>query len=76
MDHLIPFPGGEELPDPEKLDLEELLCLLEDLNDQLTRLDDCEPEGMEGEVFEAWADRHEWLEDLLDDVLDRIDELS
>ena len=31
---------------------------------------------MESEEYEAWGDRHEELEDLADEILDRLDELE
>ena len=41
---------------------------------QIAALDATEPEDMECEEYEAWADAHEELEDLLDDILDLMDE--
>ena len=31
---------------------------------------------MDSEAYDAWGDRHEALEDLADDILDRLDELD
>ena len=31
---------------------------------------------MESEAYEAWGERHETLEDLADDILDRLDALE
>ena len=42
---------------------------------RLRDMDDDEPEDMDSEAFEQWADAHESLEDLLSEVEDRIDEL-
>ena len=39
-------------------------------------MDGSEPEDMDSEKFEQWADAHESLEDLLSEAEDRIDELS
>ena len=41
----------------------------------IDRLDEEEPEDMESEEYEAWGDRHEALEDLADDIVDRLEEL-
>ena len=41
----------------------------------IDRLDEEEPEDMESEAYEAWGDRHEALEDLADDIQDRLEEL-
>ena len=41
---------------------------------QIAELDAREPEDMESEAYEAWADEHEELEDLLDEIQDLLDE--
>ena len=43
---------------------------------RIARLDQEEPEDMDSEAYDAWGDRHEALEDLADDILDRLDELD
>ena len=50
-------------------------ALGEELEARLRDMDDDEPEDMAGEAFEAWADAHESLEDLLSEAEDRLDEL-
>jgi len=75
MAELIPFPGTVEEPDIDSMTLEELTELLDELTDLCAQMDATEPEAMEGDEFEAWAQRHEELEDLIDDVVDRIEEL-
>ena len=64
---------GDEL---DSLSLEELEEYRAELEARLSDMDDGEPEDMESEKFERWADAHESLEDLLSEVEDRIDELS
>ena len=44
------------------------------LLEQIAQLDAREPEDMESEEYEAWADEHEELEDLLDEIQDLLDE--
>ena len=39
-------------------------------------LDAAEPKNMNSEAYEEWGDLHEELEDLVDDVLDRLDEMT
>ncbi len=60
---------------PEKpvsqMELEELLQYQKTLEAQIADLDAREPADEESEEYEAWADRHEDLEDLLDEVLDQ-----
>lgn len=55
---------------------EELLAQLKDLRRQIALLDEEEPEDMESEEYEAWGDRHEELEDMVDEIMDRLDELE
>ncbi len=59
---------------PEKpisqLELEELIQYQKTLEDQIADLDAQEPADEDSEEYEVWADRHEDLEDLLDEVLD------
>ncbi len=43
---------------------------------QIARLDAKEPKNMNSEAYEAWGDAHEQLEDLLDDIQDRLEELG
>ena len=55
--------------DPDSMDKEALLaCLAE--------LDEREPEDMESEDYERWGQCHEELEDRVDDILDRLEELE
>lgn len=44
------------------------------LLEQLAALDAREPEDMDSESYEAWAEEHEELEDLLDEIRDLLDE--
>lgn len=66
----------ESEPDPASMGRAELLACLEDLRAQLAALDAEEPEDMECEAYEDWGARHEALEDLVDEVMDRLDELD
>ena len=62
--------------DPADMNKAELLAYLETLRRQIAELDEAEPADMESEAYEDWAQRHEDLEDLVDDVLDRLEELE
>ena len=68
------FPA--ELPDPSAMGREELIDLRAAVAGWIARLDQEEPEDMDSEEYEAWGDRHEALEDLADDILDRLEELN
>ena len=62
--------------DPADMDKEELQAFLETLRGQIAELDEAEPADMESEAYEDWGQRHEDLEDLVDDALDRLEELE
>ena len=63
-------------PDLDGMDRNELLDCLEAIRAQIKLLDEEEPEDMESEAYDAWGDRHEELEDLVDEILDQLDELG
>lgn len=79
MSKVIPFPvqpAPEEEVDLSLLDRDQLLERLARLREQIAQLNAAEPRNQNSEAYEAWGDRHELLEDLVDDVLDRLDELE
>ena len=49
---------------------------LEQLRDKIAALDAAEPKNMNSDAYEEWGEEHEALEDLVDEVLDRLDELA
>lgn len=61
--------------DPDIMNADELLELKGRVENAIHQLDLKEPRNMESEAYEDWADRHEELEDLLDDILDRLETL-
>lgn len=63
-------------PDIDEMDKEGLEQYLSQLRRRLAELDLQEPEDQMTEAYEDWGDRREALEDLVDDVLDRLDELK
>ena len=73
MAELLRFPLGEE-PDPAGMDRETLREYLESVRQKIAQLDGQEPADMEGPDYDAWADRHEELEDLADEILDLLEE--
>ena len=64
-----------EEPDLEQMNREELTAYLEQLQSLIAQLDADEPADMESEAYEEWGDRHELLEDLVDEVMDRLEAL-
>ena len=73
MAQIIPFPADAEEPELEALSREELLALAQELREKLAELDAREPEDMMSKAYERWGERHEALEDELDDLLDLLD---
>ena len=65
-----------EEPDMDEMDREALTAYLEQLRARIEELDAAEPRNMNSEAYETWGDLHEELEDLVDDVLDRLDEME
>lgn len=67
-----------EMPreDLGKMDRRALEEYLERLRALISELDAREPRNMNSEAYEQWGEEHEALEDLVDEVLDRLDELE
>lgn len=66
----------EEEPDIWGMNPAELRDYLDRLYALRKDLDSREPGDEESEEYEDWADAHENLEDRIDEVLDRLDELK
>ena len=73
MAQIIPFPADAGESSLESLSREELLALAQELREKLAALDAREPEDIMSKAYERWGERHEALEDELDDLLDLLD---
>ena len=73
--NVISFPQKEEPKDIYEMTLEELKAHYAQMQEELIALDAKEPKNMHSEAYEEWADEHEELEDYLDEILDRMEEL-
>ena len=73
MAHIIDFPHLPDWEDLETMSRQELLNCLETVQEQIARLDEEEPEDMDSEAYDDWGDRHEELEDLADEITDRLE---
>lgn len=62
---------GEE-PDIDEMTIEELQKYQAHLEQQIVEMDENESEAQESEEFDEWAEQHEKLEDMLDDVMDKL----
>ncbi|QNL45164.1 hypothetical protein H8790_03835 [Oscillibacter hominis] len=73
MADIISFSEFAEEPDLDAMSREQLADYLEAVQEQIKQLDREEPEDMESESYENWGDRHEELEDLADEILERLE---
>ncbi len=62
--------------DPATMDAPELRAYLADIREELEAMDQDEPEDETSEEFVDWAEDHEALEDLADEIIDRLDALG
>ena len=69
-------PASGDPMDIETMSVPELTAYLAALQQELAVLAAREPKNKNSEDFESWGEAHEDLEDLLDDVQDRLDELA
>ena len=75
MAEFLEFDGGFA-PDIEAMDREELQACLQEVRERIADLDEREPADMNSEEYEAWGERHEELEDLADEIIDRLEEMA
>lgn len=59
--------------DIENLDIAGLKAYRARILKQIAALDEKEPKNMMSDAYETWADQHEELEDILDDIQDLLD---
>lgn len=76
MTDIIRFDQYAGEPDLDAMGREALRDYLETVRARIEELDQQEPEDMESEAYEVWGARHEDLEDLADEIRDRLDELE
>jgi len=77
MGDIISFPSfDQEEHDLLALSADELKRLLANLRQQIEQLDLAEPADMDSEEYMQGGEAHEELEDQIDEILDRLDELE
>lgn len=59
-----------------EMTLDELYAVRQQILEDIAELDEKMPFDESSEAFADWAEEHENMEDLLDDVVDRIEELG
>ena len=74
MAEIVEFPVQNGAEDTDELSREELLTLLERLRAEIAALDEKEPKNMNSEAYETWAERHEELEDQVDEILELLED--
>ena len=75
MADFLEFDGGFA-PDIDTMSREELEACLREVRERIADLDEREPADMNSEEYEAWGDLHEELEDLADEITDRLEEMA
>ena len=71
---ILPFPAPDPWEALEGMTAEELRAFREALLRLRTEMDGNEPDEADEETYETWAEAHEELEDLIDEVTDRLEE--
>ncbi len=62
--------------DLDEMTLDELRELLEEFSKRLDMMDDEEPVGAESDIYDQWAEAHEDMEDIIDDITERIEAME
>lgn len=73
MAEIFDFSKYVPWPDIYGMSREELKGCLDGVRADIDALDEREPEDMFSEEYESWADAHEQLEDLADEICDLLD---
>lgn len=76
MAEIMDFSDFQEEPELENMNREQLEEYLRQVRAQIAQLDEEEPADMNSEAYETWGDAHEDLEDLVDEITDRLEELE
>lgn len=76
MAEIIKFSGYQEEPELDNMNQEQLEEYLRQVRARIVLLDEEEPADMNSEEYETWGDAHEDLEDLADEIMDRLEKLE
>lgn len=76
MTEIIDFSEYQEEPELESMSRQDLEEYLRQVRERIAQLDEEEPADMNSEAYETWGDAHEDLEDLADEIVDRLEELD
>ena len=75
MAEFLEFDGGFA-PDIDTMDREALEACLQEVRERIADLDEREPADMNSEEYDTWGDLHEELEDLADEIVERLEEMA
>lgn len=78
---IIEFPQEDildltDMPDVEDMEPDTLKQWRDRIAAAIRQLDGAEPKNETSEEYDQWAQDHEDLEDILDEILDRLEELA
>lgn len=78
---IIEFPQEDildltDMPDVEDMEPDTLKQWRDRIAAAIRQLDGAEPKNEASEEYDQWAQDHEDLEDILDEILDRLEELA
>lgn len=73
MGDIVDFGAFDTEPDIYSMSRGELMDYLDEVWEQIGELDEREPEDIGSEEYDSWADEHERLEDLADEIQDLLD---
>lgn len=76
MADIIRFDGYSQEPDIYGMSRSQLSAYLAALREDIALLDSQEPEDMLSDEYEEWGDRHEDMEDLVDEILDILEDMD
>lgn len=76
MGEIIAFNAPQEEQYLDDMTREELQEYLEEIQERIEKLDEKEPKNMNSQAYEDWADEHEVLEDLVDEIVEMLEEMQ
>lgn len=76
MGEIITFNAPQEEQYLDDMSREELQEYLEEIQQRIEKLDEKEPKNMNSQAYEDWAEEHEVLEDLVDEIVEMLEEME
>jgi glutamyl-tRNA reductase len=76
MGEIITFNAPQEEQYLDDMSREELQEYLEEIQQRIEKLDEKEPKNMNSKAYEDWAEEHEVLEDLVDEIVEMLEEME